>query len=144
MVDYKQPFEERIKRSSNIAEQKCEQYLDSKNVCWHKYGFDNHNMPKDKFVKVPKTIRSIPDYVCVSWKPFFIEAKGFKGILKIKEDDIMSYNFWNNIMDLYFYFYDCGKQKQHIMSCLKLLDTIDISETGRYPDNNKLYYKINL
>ena len=144
MVNYKQPFEERIKRSSNIAEQKCEQYLDSKNVCWHKYGFDNHNMPKDKFVKVPKTIRSIPDYVCVSSVPFFIEAKGFKNTLKIKEDDIISYNFWNNIMDLYFYFYDCGKQKQHIMTCLKLLDTIDISETGRYPDNNKLYYKINL
>lgn len=144
MVNYKQPFEERIKRSSNIAEQKCEQYLDSKNVCWHKYGFDNHNMPKDKFVKVPKTIRSIPDYVCVSSVPFFIEAKGFKDTLKIKEDDIISYNFWNNIMDLYFYFYDCGKQKQHIMTCLKLLDTIDISETGRYPDNNKLYYKIKL
>jgi len=144
MVDYKQPFEERIKRSSNIAEQKCEQYLDYKNVCWHKYGFDNHNIPKDKFVKVPKTIRSIPDYVCVTSKAFFIEAKGFKGVLKIKEDDIMIYNFWNDIMDLYFYFYDCGKQKQHIMPCLKLLDTIDISETGRYPDNNKLYYKINL
>tara|TARA_R100000808_G_scaffold20899_1_gene45202 strand:+ start:1422 stop:1856 length:435 start_codon:yes stop_codon:yes gene_type:complete len=144
MVDYKQPFKERIKRSSNLAEQKCEEYLDSKNVCWHKYGFDNHNIPKDKFVKVPKTIRSIPDYVCVTSKAFFLESKGFKGVLKIKENDLKSYNFWNDIMDLYFYFYDCGKQKQHILSSIKLLEKIDVSKTGYYDDNKQLFYEINL
>ena len=47
-------------------------------------------------------------------------------------------------MDLYFYFYDCGKQKQHILSSIKLLEKIDVSKTGYYDDSKQLFYEINL
>lgn len=147
MVDYKQSFKKRTVKGANIAETACVKFLNQqKNFHWYKMGFDeaDRNIPFQYFVKVPEILRNIPDYVCIKKKSFFLECKGYRDYLKIKENDIMSYNFWNDIMDLYFYFYDCGKQKQLIMSYTKLLDTIDISETGRYPDNNKLYYKIKL
>tara|TARA_R100000773_G_C4142082_1_gene67980 strand:- start:28 stop:468 length:441 start_codon:yes stop_codon:yes gene_type:complete len=146
MANYKEPVEKRL-LASNIAEEKCEDYLNTvKGLHWSRFGFDetNNNVPFAQFSKVPKLIRNSPDYICVSNKSFFIETKGFVGYLKIKQDDLKGYDFWNNIMDLYFFVYDCMNKKHYKLSYDDIKKKIKTSEVSNYPDNNKIYYKVKL
>ena len=59
-MDYKQPVEKRL-LASNIAEEKCEEYLNTvKGLHWSRFGFDetNNNVPFVQFKKVPELISS--------------------------------------------------------------------------------------
>ena len=146
MATYKEPVERRL-AASNVAEDKCEEYLSSiKDLYWTRFGFDetNNNIPFNYFKKVDDKIRNSPDYVCISNKAFFIETKGFVGCLKIKQDDLEGYDFWNNIMDLYFFAYDCMAKKHYKLSYDDIKRKIKTSEVSNYPDNNKIYYKVKL
>ena len=145
-MDYRQPVEKRL-LASNIAEEKCEEYLNTvKGLHWSRFGFDetNNNVPFVQFRKVPGLIRNAPDYVCIASKPFFIEAKGFKDGLKIKEADLKSYSYWNSIMDLYFFAYDCHREKFHKLPYSYILKVLPVSGIDKYKDNNKQYYIIDL
>tara|TARA_B100000902_G_scaffold388593_1_gene434477 strand:- start:1042 stop:1479 length:438 start_codon:yes stop_codon:yes gene_type:complete len=145
MANYKTKINDRL-AARNIAEEKCEEYLTEKNLHWSRFGFDetNKNIPFKHFIKVPELIRNAPDYICISNKAFFIETKGFNETLKIKENDLKSYSYWNNIMDLYFFAYDCEREIFHKITYKYILSVLPVSEIARYPDNKKLYYKINL
>ena len=144
MVDYKQPANIRMRKSSDVAEKKCMQFLDMNNVKYHKLGFDCWDVPVEDFIKMPKKIRNIPDFICMGKFPFFCEAKAFKGVFKLKEDDLHSYKYWNVHMPLFFYAYDVKNCTESYISFIDILDKIPLCETGVYPDNNKTYYKIRL
>ncbi len=147
MANFKSPVDRRL-AASNIAEDKCEEYLSSvEQLYWTRFGFDetNNNIPFKYFKKIDDKIRNTPDYVCISpKKAFFIETKGFAGCLKIKHDDLESYDFWNEIMDLYFFIYDCINKKHYKFTYSYIKLKIRTSEAGVYPDNNKIYYKVEL
>lgn len=147
MVDYKADYKDRTSKGANVAETKCVEFLnEQKNFHWYKFGFDEteRNIPKDFFLKIPETLRNAPDYVCIKHYAFFLECKGYKDFLKIKEDDLKGYMFWNRLMDLYFFAYDCINQKHHVISFNKLSDKIPNSEIDTYPDNHKVYYKVKI
>ena len=147
MADYNDEYTQRTSEGANLAETKCVEFLKAQsNLFWYKFGFDEQtrNIPVNYFSKIPETLRNMPDYVCIKHKSFFLECKGYKHFLKIKNDDLSSYRFWANVMDLYFFAFDCVGMKHHILSLNKLLNLIEKSDTGRYPDNNKLYYKVKI
>ena len=144
MVDFRQPIEKRMTKKANIAEEKCKQFLKNNNVYFHKFGFDCWEVPTKEFMKLPTILRNTPDFVCIGNYSFFTEAKGYKGYLKIKEEDLGSYKYWNKVMKLFFFFYDFTKQKHHFISFSDLNDKIPLAEMDTYSDNNKTYYKIRL
>ncbi len=147
MVDFNQPYKQRTAKESNVAETKCVEYLnDQDNLYWYKFGFDetHKNIPFKYFIKIPEKLRCMPDYVCIGNYAFFLECKGYKGYLKLKEEDLANYEYWNSIMKLWFFAYDCVKHKHHFKSFLQIKDKIPLSEIDTYPDNNKTYYKIRL
>jgi hypothetical protein len=141
-MDYKQPIEKRMTKKANVAEMACEKFLKNRKIDFTKFGFDCWKVSVEQFMKVPAPIRNTPDFVCIYNKAVFLECKGFKNVLKVKEDDLANYKFWNNFMPLHFFFYDCVNKKHHLMSYKKLRDKILLAEVDVYPDNNKTYYKI--
>ena len=147
IVDYNDDYNKRVEKGSNIAESNCMDFLNSQeNLHWYKFGFDetDRNIPFKYLIKIPEQLRNAPDYVCIRKKAFFLECKGYKGYLKIKEDDLNGYEFWNNLMDIYFFAYNCNNMQYKILSYENLNSRIPFSDTGNYPDNNKKYYKIEL
>ena len=144
MANYKDSYFDRNVEGNNIAETRCVEFLDSReNFYWCKFGFDGWKIPFKHFIKIPDVIRKIPDYVGVGRKAFFLECKGYKGFLKIKEDDFRGYSYWNGLMELYFFAYDCDTKTSWVVSYKKINTLIDdLSEIGRYPDNKKIFYKI--
>ena len=144
MADYTQPFAERI--VCNTAEEKFEEYCLQKDVEYYKYGIDDHPFGS-KFYKVNRFMRNTPDYIVMNHQDAsFIEVKGFKKTLKMKEKDINSYKFWNNHMNLYYYFYSTTYDEMKFISHLDLIKALPLCETGNYPDatkwDDKMYYVI--
>ena len=143
MPNYKEPFKDRMK--CNRAEIEFEKWCELNNIKFYKYGIDNHPFGSD-FFKVEKKIRSTPDYIAKNDRFCFVEVKGCKNNIKIKEKDIEAYKFWNNLMPLNYCFYSIIKNELKIISHSRLMELIPMCETGNYPDatihDDKLYYKI--
>lgn len=144
MADYKQPASIRMRKSSDVAEKQCMKFLDINNVSYHKLGFDCWDVPPQKFIMIPKKIRSLPDFICMGKSPFFCESKAFKGYLKLKHDDLDSYDYWHKHMKLFFYIYDVENKIEHFIAYKDIFEKILTAETDVYPENNKKYYKIEL
>ena len=110
MANYNDDYKERTAKGANVAETACVEFLnEQKNFHWYKMGFDeaDRNIPFEYFVKIPEILRNIPDYVCIKRKAFFLECKGYRDYLKIKEADLKGSSSWNHMMDLYILAYDC-------------------------------------
>lgn len=145
MVTYEAEYKDRTAQGANVAETKCEEFLNSQNkLHWYKFGFDetNRNIPSEYFFKIPETLRNAPDYICIKRDAFFLECKGYRDFLKIKEDDLKGYSFWNRLMPLYFFAFDCKSMTHKTISFSKLSDLIPVSDIDSYPDNKKIYYKV--
>ena len=143
MADYTQPFAERI--GCNTAEEKFEEFCLQEEVEYYKYGIDDHPFGS-KFWKVNRFMRNTPDYIVMGNNASFVEVKGCKETLKMKERDINSYKFWNNYMALYYFFYSTTHSQMKIISHLGLMGKLPLCETGNYPDatkwDDKMYYVI--
>lgn len=91
-------------------------------------------------------MRNTPDYIVMNDNVSFIEVKGFKAILKMKEKDINSYKLWNNYMKLHYFFYSTTYKEVKFISHTDLMDLLPLCETGNYPDatkwDDKMYYII--
>ena len=143
MADHTQPFKERMK--CNDAEKKFEQFCSERDIKFYKYGIDNHPFGA-KFYKVKRLIRNTPDYIVLNDVASFIEVKGFKGKLKMKEKDVNSYKFWNSQIRLYYFFYSVTHNETKFVLHDDLMEVVPLCETGYYDDNhrfdNKMYYII--
>lgn len=95
-----------------IAEPMAEKYLKDNKVRHTKFGLD-HLDSKLPIKKIPKSIRSIPDFIVWdnSDKTWFVEAKGFVGVAKFKTEDMNQYEMWHNKMNIIFFLYDCRNKK---------------------------------
>tara|TARA_R100000808_G_C2153381_1_gene163506 strand:+ start:4518 stop:4958 length:441 start_codon:yes stop_codon:yes gene_type:complete len=142
-LSYKQPFKERNK--SNIGEEQCEKYLESKGVTYTRYGFDClFDVHWKKFMLIPEFLRCTPDYmVMTDDKAMLLEAKYCGEILRLKVDDMRQYGKWNDIVDVFFFIYSSTKRTHKILNYKKLINLASMCEIDRYEDNNKPYYKIN-
>lgn len=138
-MDSENNYEERNQTTENYAETICEKHYANKDYLT-KMGFDEKKskIPSEVFWKIPSTIRNIPDYLHVE-NPIeqkglvnFIEVKGFKNTLKIKLDDLISYEFWNNIQftKLNFFIVDCETNKKYELPYYQLKKLLDSTDTS--------------
>jgi urate oxidase len=131
---------------ARISESKCEEYLDSNNILYKRFGWDYviDKIPGNQFIKLPETMRSLPDYIVFQNKAFFLEVKGCNDFLRLKICDMKSYSLWNMIMDLYFFIYSSIKNKIYKLSYKDMNDISRYCKVEVYENNNKHYYKIDV
>ena len=128
----------------DLAEGKCFEFLESRGIDYRRLGFDSTNdpIPFKDFIKIPDKLRSMPDFIAFQSRPIFVEVKGCKDILRLKDSDTKCYKFWSQLLPLTLYVYSSTFDNYKIIPFRKVLDLLPECETDRYHDNNKLYYKI--
>ena len=129
----------------DLAESKCVEFLESKGINYRRLGFDSTNdpIPYKDFIKIPQKLRSMPDFIVFQNQPIFVEVKGCKDVLRLKDSDTKSYSFWSKlILPVTLFVYSSTLNSYKIIPFRKVLDLLPECETDRYHDNNKLYYKI--
>ena len=140
-MSYKDNFYSR--NSRKIGEEVCEEFLDNKKITYARYGFDELNkIPYDKFVIIPEVLRNSPDYMVMHRKAFFLEVKCCRDDIRLKLDDIDSYEFWSNMCPLFFFLYCTSKKEYLTISFNKLKEISKTCKVDTYEDNNKMYYLI--
>ena len=140
-MSFKDDYKTRNKRL--VAEEMCVTYLKNNNITHTRYGFDClfDIKPKD-FMKIPEKLRNTPDYMVIKDEAYLLEAKGCHNILRLKLDDMNSYNFWDNLIKLYVFIYSTMEKKHKIVPYNKLSDIAHTCSMSYYKDNGKGYYKI--
>tara|TARA_R100001509_G_scaffold162969_1_gene136044 strand:+ start:796 stop:1269 length:474 start_codon:yes stop_codon:yes gene_type:complete len=145
--DYEKTFQER--QSSNhrdLAQTKTDEYFADRNDLFYmRIGFDelDNKVLSKYWMKFPAFLRNMPDACVVKGNHFyFIEVKGCRDILRLKLEDMESYDKWNRIAPLIIFTYSsmARELKKIRYQALKII-TIDC-DRDRYHDNNKEYYKI--
>ena len=139
----------------NEAEIEFERLAKDRQWFMHRIGFDEKKnpVPSITFHRIPKSLRSAPDYFIVyDIKQFcFFEIKGFIDEFKIKKSDIGVYNSWQknheNTMVAIFA-WDKGTNKSYTIRLNRINDGIESGELkiGGVFDNKKSkeYYAIPL
>jgi hypothetical protein len=127
----------------DLAENKFVELLESKSIVYKKFGFDNDPIPVKDFIKLPQKLRSMPDFIVFQNQPIFVEVKGCKDVLRLKDSDTKSYSFWSKlILPVTLFVYSSTFNSYKLIPFRKVLDLLPECEADRYHDNNKLYYKI--
>ena len=108
------------------------------------------------FAKIDSRVRNTPDYIVMPYKemlplifkgkPFFLEAKGCKDILRLKIRDLNAYQYWDTSFDmrvrLFIYSTD---EKAHTQIALEDL-TFQVEgnnyEKKVFEDSGQEYYEI--
>lgn len=127
----------------DLAENKFVELLESKSIVYKKFGFDNDPIPVKDFIKLPQNLRSMPDFIVFQNQPIFVEVKGCKDVLRLKDSDTKSYSFWSKlILPVTLFVYSSTFNSYKLIPFRKVLELLSECETDRYHDNNKLYYKI--
>ena len=98
-------FKDRNINRINRAEESAIEYFDKNNIKYVRYGFDekNRKIESDIWWNLPQIIRSSPDFIAKNDNTVFVEAKGYRGDLKIKVNDLIAYEHWNRILPLWLY-----------------------------------------
>ena len=140
-MSFKDNFKKRNKRL--LAEEKCVEYFEENNITYTRYGFDClFDIKPQDFLKIPEKLRNTPDYMVISSAAYLVEAKGCHDILRVKLDDMKSYNFWETLIHVYVFIYSSMERKHKIISYEKLCEIAYTCEISYYEDNGKAYYKI--
>ena len=148
---HKSTFKER-ENSIDIADVKFQEYAKSSNKITYckRYGFDERgrDIGKENFFAIPKFLRASPDFFIISnGKPYFVEVKGCRDVLRIKKRDMFSYAGWDGLLaktSLFFFIYSTKLSKEVVISYDKLVSLIENNdyEVDSYSDNNEKFYKI--
>ena len=144
-MSYKANF---YKRNTNpIGEKKAYDYYKNRNIFITRYGVDllDSGIGVERFCKIPKIVRSTPDFIAINQGFAFIEVKAFKGAyLRLKIEDLEAYNFWAGVGGFVFFIWsttnDVGTQVRY-ENMVKLINK-NKYKIDRFPDNNKKYYLI--
>ena len=104
---YSEDKDFKLRNRNRIAEPKAIEYMERRQVKYVRSGLDalDSNAP---IWKIPIFIRSMPDYIIFNQyeQPLFFEAKGFKGMVKLKIRDLKNYRIWNNHLEIILFLYD--------------------------------------
>ena len=85
-------------------------------------------------------VRSSPDFIVSNDSTVFVEAKGYRGDLKIKVNDLIAYEHWNMIMPLWLYIRNFDTSEEQMIDFKNMKKKIYECETGQYQDNGKTYF----
>ena len=118
------------------------EYFDKNNIKYVRYGFDekNRKIESDIWWNLPQIIRSSPDFIAKNDNTVFVEAKGYRGDLKIKVNDLIAYEHWNRILPLWLYVKNFDTKEENIIQFETMEKKIYQCETGQYQDNGKKYF----
>ena len=140
-MSYKDNFKKRNRHFT--AEDKCVEFLKGKNILYTRYGFDAlFDIPWEKFNMIPEVLRNTPDYMILHSTASLLEAKGCNDILRLKQLDMKSYDWWSKIINLNMFLYSSTNKCHKIIEYNKLKSIALNCETDVYPENKKVYYKI--
>ena len=147
MSNHLKTWGERINApQANIAETKAEEYYDSRQFEVFRFGFDllQEDIDVDMWCKIPILIRKKPDYIIVKRDAYFIEAKGCVNVIRLKEEDINAYGWWQDKlkMSLYFFFYSTRNKRHLVASYNDVLKYIPRCKIEEFIDNGKKYYQV--
>lgn len=138
-----QEYEERMKRRGTQAERQFKIYANRKGWNGGKYGFEQ-GIPK--FWKVPEVIRATPDFIISHPKPMLVEVKGCgeDGILKLKFRDLGALGAWNDLCEVWMFFYDSHRNRVSFQGYESILDILDSPEVeiDEYPDNKAKFHML--
>tara|TARA_Y100000310_G_scaffold343430_1_gene451011 strand:+ start:4428 stop:4889 length:462 start_codon:yes stop_codon:yes gene_type:complete len=136
----------KLRNRNRIAEPKAIEYLNRRMIPFVRAGLDALDCDAPIW-KIPALIRAIPDYIIFNQhdQPLFFEAKGFKGMVKLKIRDLKNYRLWNTHLEITFFLYSidndayCEVMFSEIVRIIKERKP----EIKAYPENpeNK-YYEI--
>lgn len=82
-----QSYEERNNRPDNYGEQLFIDYCRNEGYKLHRIGFDEKQDKVQNFYNLSKTIRQLPDFVCISPASGRMAVVSVKGTNKFKEED---------------------------------------------------------
>jgi hypothetical protein len=145
-MNYKTPFKNRIKY--NYSEVACEMLLKNKNIHYQKFGFDEKT--KDIFGKsyfdLDLRLKKQPDFLIYHKKFMLLECKSFdkNGNVRIKNCDIVGYNYWNNFLDLYLFIYYVTKNTYVKVTLNDILKASKDIKEEHYWDNKEPYKTIHI
>ena len=139
----------------NEAEIVFERLAKKRKWFMHRLGFDEKKnpVPSAIFYRIPKSLRSAPDYFIVyGIEQFcFFEIKGFIDEFRIKKSDIGVYNSWQKNHEdtmVVIFAWDKGTNKSYTIRLNRINDGVESGELkigGVYDKkNNKEYYVIPL
>ena len=134
------------RNTHRIAENKAEEWMNKRSLPFIRYGMDSLDSEL-KIWKIPIFVRSAPDYIVFMGenedKPMFLEAKGFRDIIRLKIRDMRTYWAWNEQLPILMLFYDitnksyCETMYKDITHIIKT----NKPNVGSYPESvdNKFY-----
>jgi hypothetical protein len=135
-------FAERNINRTNRAEKCAVEYFDKNKLKYVRYGFDEKNRRIESAIwwNLPEVVRSSPDFIVSNDSTVFVEAKGYRGDLKIKVNDLIAYEHWNMIMPLWLYIRNFDTSEEQMIDFKNMKKKIYECETGQYQDNGKTYF----
>ena len=128
-MSHKKNFKERNKK--RFAEPKAKAYYETRRCHITRSGLDmlDTGIKPTDFLKIPSIVRNTPDYLVVSADAYLVEVKGCVGVARFKLEDLKSYRKWNDVMPVFFFVYDKGKDEfVHI----KFQDFEKLIQTNKY------------
>lgn len=143
-------YEERNNGRVDLAQQKLEKYLKHKKYYYQRFGWDEKDkkIPSREWYQFPKFVKSMPDTIVIHPKLGFIfmETKGCRDYLGLKQDDITQYVEWNKIAQIFIAIYSTTANQLYIVPLVVLVSLLEDNDIpkDKYPDNNKIYFKIPL
>ena len=146
MKFHDKPFNER-KSASQTSELYAMQHYKNRNIKIIRSGLDalNEDIPSRNWVKIPKYIRNLPDYIIVGDKGnFFLECKGGHKHIHFKISELKSYGFWNDFIPVVMFGWSSAYDTIYRVEYVKLMDLISEQnyEIGEYRDNKEKYHII--
>ena len=131
---------------ANVAETNAEEYYKSKGFEIFRFGFDllQEDIDVRVWCKIPVLIRKKPDYIVVKKDAYFVEAKGCINVIRLKEEDMNAYGWWQDKfkMSLGFFFYSNSYKRHITVSYNDVLKYLPQCEKGEFTDNGKIYHKV--
>tara|TARA_R100000963_G_C4618651_1_gene86833 strand:- start:95 stop:574 length:480 start_codon:yes stop_codon:yes gene_type:complete len=139
-LDYKARNIDRI----NVAEEEAEKFFKASNISYKHLGFDekNENISPERFYRVPKVVRCLPDYIAIGNDAKFVEVKGFVDDLTIKDENYEEYQKWDRIMPLLIFAHDAQKKVSFIAKLKQITDGLHLFTKGKHKDNGKPFFRI--
>tara|TARA_Y100000768_G_scaffold80227_1_gene57077 strand:- start:20576 stop:21076 length:501 start_codon:yes stop_codon:yes gene_type:complete len=134
-----------------IGEHKFEDFCKRNDIWCQRFGIttrDSYAIPKQMFYKIPKLIKSAPDFLMVNKKFHFVECKMAdknSGMhVKIKQHDMKHYQTWANVGDLLFYIYNFKYNEAYLVEFYYIAEFINNKDykQGMYNENGRYYYEV--
>lgn len=145
MGNHKDSFTKR--NGGFLAEEKAVTFYNDLGFNPVRAGLDALNKPISplEWIKIPRYVRNLPDMIIFTPKgPRFLECKGGYENVHLKINDLKSYHYWNEQMDLIMFIYSTKTASAYRCGFSNLIKDLKESSynVNEYPENKEKYYII--